>query len=345
MGARGDLRHHAAKGRVLVDLRQHDIGQDLAAAVVAAARPRRRRSRRRWSRFRVQAFGCSAATGSGTGVALRGPMAQSSRTTAILRIGTRGIAAGAGAGANGARRAGRGAWRRSASGIEIVVIRTTGDRIQDRPLAEAGGKGLFTKEIEEALLAGAIDLAVHSAKDMPTLLPDGLVIAACLPREDARDAFISRKAAIAVGACRTARRVGTASLRRQAQVKRLRPDLRSCRCAAMSKRGCASSMKGDATRPSGACRPQAPRPRTMPRPRSSSRRISCRRSGRAPSASRRASDDAGRATLLAADQSCRRPLAALARRARLPRACSTAPAARRSPAMRRSSGERVHFAA
>jgi hydroxymethylbilane synthase len=111
-----------------------------------------------------------------------------------------------------------------ASGIEIVTIRTSGDRIQDRPLSEAGGKGLFTKEIEEALLAGSIDLAVHSAKDMPTLLPDGLVLAACLPREDARDAFISRKAAslsdLPQGAV-----VGTASLRRQAMVKRLRPDV------------------------------------------------------------------------------------------------------------------------
>ena len=108
--------------------------------------------------------------------------------------------------------------------IEIVTIRTSGDRIQDRPLSEAGGKGLFTKEIEEALLGGAIDLAVHSAKDMPTVLPDGLMLAACLPREDVRDAFISRKAAslrdLPQGAV-----VGTASLRRQAQVRRLRPDL------------------------------------------------------------------------------------------------------------------------
>jgi len=113
---------------------------------------------------------------------------------------------------------------KNAGAIEIVVIRTSGDRIQDRPLSEAGGKGLFTKEIEEALLAGTIDLAVHSAKDMPTLLPDGLMLAACLPREDVRDAFISRGAPslrdLPQGAA-----VGTASLRRQAMVKRLRPDV------------------------------------------------------------------------------------------------------------------------
>jgi hydroxymethylbilane synthase len=108
--------------------------------------------------------------------------------------------------------------------IEIKVIRTTGDAIQDRPLAEAGGKGLFTKEIEEALASGVIDLAVHSTKDMPTVLPRGLVLAGFLPREDARDAFICRKAdsldALPAGAV-----VGTASLRRQAMVKRLRQDL------------------------------------------------------------------------------------------------------------------------
>ena len=105
--------------------------------------------------------------------------------------------------------------------IEIKVIRTTGDAIQDRPLAEAGGKGLFTKEIEEALLAGAIDLAVHSSKDMPTVLPRGLILSAFLPREDPRDAFISRNAKtlrdLPAGAV-----VGTASLRRQALVKHLR---------------------------------------------------------------------------------------------------------------------------
>jgi hydroxymethylbilane synthase len=113
----------------------------------------------------------------------------------------------------------------SADRIAIEAIRTTGDAIRDRPLTELGGKGLFTKEIDEALTAGAVHLAVHSAKDMPTALPPGLMIAAVLPREDARDVFISRKAnslrALPAGAV-----IGTASLRRQALVKRLRPELR-----------------------------------------------------------------------------------------------------------------------
>jgi len=108
--------------------------------------------------------------------------------------------------------------------IAIEIIRTTGDVIQDRPLSEVGGKGLFTKEIEQALIDGAIDLAVHSSKDMPTALPAGMKLAACLPREDVRDAFISRKAASLADLPRGAV-VGTASLRRQAMVKRLRPDI------------------------------------------------------------------------------------------------------------------------
>jgi hydroxymethylbilane synthase len=109
--------------------------------------------------------------------------------------------------------------------LEIVVIRTTGDRVQDRPLYEIGGKGLFTKEIEEALITGAIDLAVHSMKDVATWLPAGLEITCVLPRDDPRDAFLSPKAAtlqrLAPGAV-----VGTASPRRAAQVLHLRPDLR-----------------------------------------------------------------------------------------------------------------------
>jgi hydroxymethylbilane synthase len=109
--------------------------------------------------------------------------------------------------------------------IALRVIRTSGDAIQDRPLAEAGGKGLFTKEIDAALLAGAIDAAVHSAKDLPTLMPEGVVIVGYLPREDVRDALISALADRVEDLPREAT-FGAASLRRQAQALRLRPDLR-----------------------------------------------------------------------------------------------------------------------
>lgn len=111
------------------------------------------------------------------------------------------------------------------SQFHIEIITTSGDMIQDKALREFGGKGLFTKEIEDALLDGRIDMAVHSMKDMPTALPEGLEIACLLPRADVRDAFISLKAErladLPEGAI-----VGTSSLRRQAQVKHIRPDLR-----------------------------------------------------------------------------------------------------------------------
>ena len=110
--------------------------------------------------------------------------------------------------------------------IEIRVIRTTGDRIQDRTLAEAGGKGLFTKEIEEALVAGEIDLAVHSMKDVPTWLPDGLGIVAILEREDPRDALIAPAGVAKIADLREGAVVGTASLRRGAQLLARRPDVR-----------------------------------------------------------------------------------------------------------------------
>jgi len=108
--------------------------------------------------------------------------------------------------------------------VTIEVIRTSGDRVQDRLLREAGGKGLFTKEIEEALIDGRIDCAVHSTKDMPTELPPGLILAAFLPREDPRDALIGGEAA-SIADLPKGTRIGTASLRRQAQLLRLRPDL------------------------------------------------------------------------------------------------------------------------
>jgi hydroxymethylbilane synthase len=142
---------------------------------------------------------------------------------AILRLGTRGSPLAL-TQARMVRKALAAAHGFDPERIEICAIRTSGDRIIDRPLADAGGKGLFTKEIEEALLAGTVDLAVHSSKDMPTVLPGGLVLSACLEREDARDAFISRKANSIAQLPRGAV-VGTASPRRQAQVKRLRPDL------------------------------------------------------------------------------------------------------------------------
>jgi hydroxymethylbilane synthase len=111
-----------------------------------------------------------------------------------------------------------------AGAVEIVTIRTTGDRVQNRLLAEIGGKGLFAKEIEEALLAGMIDLAVHSLKDLETWLPDGLVIACVPPRDDPRDTLLSVSGANLASLPRGAK-VGTASLRRQAQLLRHRPDL------------------------------------------------------------------------------------------------------------------------
>ena len=149
--------------------------------------------------------------------------ATSSATRSSLVIGTRGSPLAL-AQANQVRGRLAAAHALDADAITLEVIRTTGDRIHDRPLTEAGGKGLFTKEIEEALIAGAIDLAVHSAKDMPTILPPGLRIAGVLEREDARDVFISRKAKT-LGELPRGARVGTASLRRQALVKQLRPDL------------------------------------------------------------------------------------------------------------------------
>ena len=113
----------------------------------------------------------------------------------------------------------------SLDSFEIVVIKTTGDKVLNRPLKEIGGKGLFTKEIEEALLQESIDIAVHSMKDMPVQQPDGLILDTFLPREDVRDAFVSRihksLADIPQGAT-----VGTSSLRRKAQLMSKRPDLK-----------------------------------------------------------------------------------------------------------------------
>jgi len=108
--------------------------------------------------------------------------------------------------------------------FEIVPLSTSGDRIQDRPLSEVGGKGLFTKELEDALYDGRIDIAVHSSKDMATVLPEGLEVSTFLPREDARDAFIG-KLAPSIAKLSHGVTVGSSSLRRQALIRRMRPDL------------------------------------------------------------------------------------------------------------------------
>lgn len=150
---------------------------------------------------------------------------QSTMTSPLLKIGTRGSPLAL-AQAHETRDRLAAAFPELApeGAVEIVVIKTTGDRIQDRTLMEAGGKGLFTKEIEEALLDGSVDLAVHSMKDVPTWLPQGLHIAALLPREDPRDAWFCRHGCgldeLPAGSV-----VGTASLRRQALILMRRPDL------------------------------------------------------------------------------------------------------------------------
>lgn len=143
----------------------------------------------------------------------------------LLRIGTRGSAlALAQAAEVEARMAAAHPALAAPEAIEIVVIKTSGDKAVDRSLAEIGGKGLFAKELEEALADRRIDLAVHSLKDLPSVLPEGLTLAAHLPREDPRDAFFSLRspslAALAEGAV-----IGTSSPRRRAQLLHARPDL------------------------------------------------------------------------------------------------------------------------
>ena len=140
-----------------------------------------------------------------------------------LRIGTRGSPLAL-AQAHETRSRLAAAFDLSTEAFEIVVIKTTGDKITDRPLKDIGGKGLFTKEIEEDLLAGRIDIAVHSMKDMPVDQPAGLLLDCYLPREDVRDALVSDKfqkiSDVPSGAT-----VGTSSLRRRAQLLHRRPDL------------------------------------------------------------------------------------------------------------------------
>ena len=140
-----------------------------------------------------------------------------------LRIGTRGSPLAL-AQAHETRKRLTEALNATEESFEIVVISTSGDRILDRPLKEVGGKGLFTKEIEQEMLYRNIDIAVHSMKDMPVEQPDGLTLGCYLPREDVRDAFVSSKFKN-VSDLPSGSKVGTSSLRRKAQLKFSRPDL------------------------------------------------------------------------------------------------------------------------
>lgn len=141
-----------------------------------------------------------------------------------LRIGTRGSPLAL-AQANETRSRLAKAFDLPEEAFTVVVIKTTGDRVLDRPLKEIGGKGLFTREIEEAMLAGEIDLAVHSMKDMPVLQPEGLVLDTYLPREDPRDAFVSLRFA-QLSDLPQGTVLGSSSLRRRAQMAHRRPDLK-----------------------------------------------------------------------------------------------------------------------
>ena len=263
MAAGGDLRHHAAIGPMLGELRQHRLGQHapvvgdqcrrrLVAARLDAQHDHGSGDRGFASRGQMHPLQISVQLGLSDAAGPRPHDLLGLPVSGMLNLGSwRTPVPCASAPAAALWR-----WRRrrkysSASPrripicapAEIAVIRTTGDRVQDRKLAEIGGKGLFTKEIEEALLDGRIDLAVHSMKDMPTLLPPGLVIGCLLPREDPRDALFSPHAASLADLPQGAR-VGTSSLRRQAQLLALRPDLQVVSSsAAMSTRGWPSSRR------------------------------------------------------------------------------------------------------
>src|ERR1700685_3079863 len=142
-----------------------------------------------------------------------------SHSSAKLRIGTRGSKL-----ARVQTEMVQALLSRAGVDCDVILLKTSGDRIQDRSLADSGGKGLFTKELEDALLDGRIDRAVHSMKDVPAIFPEGLGIGALLPREDPRDAFLSHRAKSLMELPKGAR-IGTSSVRRQAQVTRARPDL------------------------------------------------------------------------------------------------------------------------
>jgi hydroxymethylbilane synthase len=233
MGPGGNFGNDATVRRMLGQLREHAIGQDAAAAYRGAADN---------GGGSLVAGGLDTENGERGGVIhvaiylaapVRKPVILAGKTgpnipicsmqISRLRIGSRGSKLAL-VQAEEVKARLVSALGMESEGIEIVSIVTTGDRIRDRSLSEIGGKGLFTKEIEEALLGRTIDLAVHSMKDLPAVLPEGLVIGGMLVREDPRDAFLS-PISKSIEALPRGARIGSSSIRRAAQLRRRRPDL------------------------------------------------------------------------------------------------------------------------
>jgi hydroxymethylbilane synthase len=223
------LGYNAAKGSVLVELRKHHIGADVPGTVdhrrgglVAT----RLDAEDDWFERPVDHGYIRPFLALWPGLH-RQTMDDQSKAAALIRIGTRGSKLALAQAIELCARLAAAHEELSVEGaVEVVVITTTGDAVRDRPLAEIGGKGLFMKEIEEALVAGRVDLALHSMKDVETFLTPGTDIACILAREDPRDAFLSNLAddidSLPEGAV-----VGTSSVRRAALVKNRRPDLRT----------------------------------------------------------------------------------------------------------------------
>ena len=270
MGARGDLRHHPAIDGVQIELRAHHARQDRAAPVSLEPHEGRcglvaARLDAEHGQGGVCAAGRHGAFYRDCGGRLKGEAKPAINAPGIGPFGhkAQGVRPLCPPGPSSSARRGSplALWQArhvrsllmaahglSEGDIELSKITTSGDRIADKPLRDFGGKGLFTKEIDEALLSGAVDLAVHSMKDLPTVLPEGLIVAAVLPRADVRDAFISTKAPslaeLAPGSV-----VGTSSLAARGAGEAAPPRPRNHRLfAAMWTRGCASSTRAQPMR-------------------------------------------------------------------------------------------------
>lgn len=226
MSAGGDFRHHAPIGAVVVELRQNPFGQHGPAVRHQGGGGFIATCLDSQNQQDVNPFAERSTTYYNNGTMTAKP-----NTQPTIRIGTRGSPLAL-AQTYETRERLAAAWPDLAQPpvggvdpVEIEVIKTTGDMVLDRPLSEIGGKGLFTRELDEAMLDGRIRIAVHSMKDVPTYLPDGIILPCILPREDVRDAFICLKAK-SIADLPAGSVIGSSSLRRGAQILNRRPDLK-----------------------------------------------------------------------------------------------------------------------